>query len=321
MAMNGLVERNHRVFLIARRPGLWKGRLGGVSVYGMPFFLHLNPLSYLLCLILLKVWNIQRVISTKRSEYIVMGIVCRFLGIPHIIRLGIVRPIDNAFKTWVYGKLNNGIIVNAARTKEVLIQNPAIEPEKIHLIYNGLSGPKEGAVSGREVILSLGSLHPRKGFDRLIRAVGLLPPELRKPLVIVGEGPASEDLARLAQELGVALELPGFREDPSPYLKQAVLFALITSNEGISNALLEAMVQGIPVLTTTAGGSGEFISPGENGFFTEETPSKVAEALEAILGLPPEELRRVGEEGQKKVLSFFSLEKMVTQIEDLLQEF
>ena len=70
-----------------------------------------------------------------------MGILSRLLGIRHLIRLGIVRPIDSRYKEWVYGRLNDGIIVNASRTRDVLAESPAIEAKKVRLIYNGIPNP------------------------------------------------------------------------------------------------------------------------------------------------------------------------------------
>ena len=104
MAMNSLAARGYEVTLLCRFPGIWKGRLSGVTSLGAPLFLHLNPFSYMAAMLILGHRNIDCIISTKRAEYVVMGILSRLLGIRHLIRLGIVRPIDSRYKEWVYGR-------------------------------------------------------------------------------------------------------------------------------------------------------------------------------------------------------------------------
>ncbi|RKX89581.1 MAG: hypothetical protein DRZ90_17015 [Spirochaetes bacterium] len=323
MSMNSLSDRGHDVILLARKKYLWSGRLKGVKVHSMPFFLQLNPFSYIASFFLIVRYRVNRIISTKRAEYVVMGLLSRILGIRHLIRLGIVRNIDNRYKEWLYGKLNDGIIVNASKTRTVLLESQAIESSAVTLIYNGIPDPPEAAeIENKELfrIVSIGSLHPRKGFDRLIKGISLLPQRDRErvELVLVGEGPALLELKKLTRDTGLEHQVlfRGFLENPGKELEQSQLFALITGNEGISNALLEAMVLGIPVLTTTAGGTEDFLVDGENGFLVDDSPEAVSRRLQEIL--ISEDLKAIGLRGRTTVLDFFSIERMTDDLEKFI---
>jgi len=325
MSMNSLAERGHDVFLLARKKNIWLGRLKGVKIHSMPLFLHFNLFTSMASLFLIRRYRINRIISTKRAEYVVMGLLSRMLGTRHLIRLGIVRDIDSFYKEWIYGKLNDGIIVNATKTRAVLQKSKAIGPFAVTLIYNGIPDPPGAAEISYEEgglfrIVSVGALHPRKGFDKLIKAIALLPQKEKErvELVLVGEGPALSDLKKLARELGLEHQVffKGFLKNPEKELEQSHLFALITENEGISNALLEAMVLGLPVLSTAAGGTGDFLVDGENGFMVDASPDSVGRRLQDIINLP--DLKSIGLQGRATVLDFFSLERMADDLEAII---
>ena len=168
--------------------------------------------------------------------------------------------------------------------------------------------------------MSVGVLHPRKGFDKLISAVAVLPVEKagRVELVFVGDGPARRDLEKAAERSGLVdrVVFTGFLADAGPELERADLFALITENEGISNALLEAMSRGVPVLTTGAGGTTDFLIDGENGFLADTDPGAVASKISALMDRS--DLDDVGMRGREKVMEFFSLERMAEQLESFI---
>jgi glycosyltransferase involved in cell wall biosynthesis len=96
---------------------------------------------------------------------------------------------------------------------------------------------------------------------------------------------------------------------------------MLSDKEGISNALLEAMSFGVPVLTTDAGGAGEFVVDGDNGFLVERDASAVAKRLTQILSLPADRLRNTGENGTDTVRRLFDMNTMVNELESFLYNF
>lgn len=138
---------------------------------------------------------------------------------------------------------------------------------------------------------------------------------------MIGAGPALKRCKTLVTALGLAgvVNFTGHIEDPTAVLANANLFVLLSSHEGISNALLEAMQAGIPVYATLAGGHDEFMKDGENSFVARSrNPARVAKDLERIL--QHEQLVETGREGNRIAEQLFGLQRMGDQLEALLEQ-
>ncbi len=110
------------------------------------------------------------------------------------------------------------------------------------------------------VFLLVGSGYARKGVGRAIEALALLPPAAH--LLVVGRDRAAGRYAALARRLGVAdrVILAGAQTDPGPYYGAADAFVLPTLYDALSNAVLEALACGLPVITSDHCGAGELVA-------------------------------------------------------------
>lgn len=145
-----------------------------------------------------------------------------------------------------------------------------------------------GVSDGRLLALFVGRLVPVKNLPSLVRALHLLDPEQRPRVVLVGEGPEQAAIEALANELGVAADLyfTGERTDVDRLLQAADFLVLPSHFEGLSNALLEAMAAGCPVIATAVGGSPELVENGRTGLlFPPDDAQAFAEAI-ARMGNP-----------------------------------
>ncbi|ABI55494.1 TIGR03088 family PEP-CTERM/XrtA system glycosyltransferase [Alkalilimnicola ehrlichii MLHE-1] len=136
-------------------------------------------------------------------------------------------------------------------------------------------------------------------------------PRLR--LVLVGDGPLSERVARRLAEAGVADQawLPGARDDVAAVMRALDLFVLPSLAEGICNTVLEAMACGLPVVATEVGGNPDLVRPGETGTLVPAgDPSTLARHLQAYLD-DPERRQREGEAARARAEAVFSMEAMV----------
>lgn len=169
------------------------------------------------------------------------------------------------------------------------------------------------------VVATVGRLHEQKGHDYLLAATAKLAAEFDCTVLIAGYGPLRQKLEERAQALGVAphVRFLGYRTDVPRLLAACDLFVLPSLWEGMSNALLEAMAAGKPVVATAIDGNIEQVSPGVTGLLA---PPKDSDALaEAMLELArdPARAREMGAQGREKVRREFSLEAMTRAYVDL----
>jgi glycosyltransferase involved in cell wall biosynthesis len=173
------------------------------------------------------------------------------------------------------------------------------------------------------VVLGVGSLVPQKDFSTLIRAFAHLRRSRSARLVILGEATEAgatprrrAELRRLASELGVAedVDLPGYVEDPYPWMAQASVFVLSSTYEGFGNVLPEAMACGCPVVSTDCpSGPAEILDGGRYGRLVPVGDDRVlAEAIAATLDDPP------APEVLRQRASIFSVDRAIDQYERLV---
>jgi len=200
--------------------------------------------------------------------------------------------------------------------EEVRVRGPITQ------IYNGVDtdryAPGTDGLSVREelgipadafVVGFVGRLDAIKGLPVLAGAFARLRVEHPEAhLVIVGEGPEAH---RLRERAGAGLHMAGLRRDVPSFLRTFDVFSLASDNEGISNAILEAMAVGLPVAATRVGGNPELVLDGETGRLFERGDE---EGLYRILReylRHPELRRRHAAAARARAVESFSLQAMV----------
>jgi glycosyltransferase involved in cell wall biosynthesis len=158
-----------------------------------------------------------------------------------------------------------------------------------------------------ETAVYTGRLAAEKQVDQLIT----LWPKVREAfagaqLLILGSGPEE---ARLVQMAGEGVRFVGQVDDVAPYLQAADLFVLPSATEGLSNAMLEALATGLPVIATNVGGAADVITQQQNGWLIPAEQSTSQTWLEAILTLfSRAEMRaELGGLGRQKVVADYGL--------------
>lgn len=120
------------------------------------------------------------------------------------------------------------------------------------------------------VVLGVGSLTPQKDFPTLVRAFERVRRRREQPirLMILGEGPERERLESLLNELDLAdvAALPGFVDNPLPFMREAAVFVLSSAWEGFGNVVVESLLCGTPVVATDCpSGPAEILAGGKYG--------------------------------------------------------
>jgi glycosyltransferase involved in cell wall biosynthesis len=199
-------------------------------------------------------------------------------------------------------------------------------PEQIVAIPNGV--PTERATSTRSraqvraelgigeafMMLSTGRLAEQKGLEHLIRAASLLRPEMPSAkVVLAGDGPLAQRLAKLISDLGLEdmVTLLGFRSDVGDLLAAADLVVLPSLWEGLSISLLEAMAAGKPVVTTTLGSNREVTNNGETAVLVPpKDPVSLAAAIRT-LSTDRSRLEELGKRGREVQVERYTMRGML----------
>ncbi|MBI5740620.1 MAG: glycosyltransferase family 4 protein [Nitrospirae bacterium] len=204
---------------------------------------------------------------------------------------------------------NSGIIIaNSAMVRDDIIRHYGIDPGKMRVIYNGVDLErfrpsdrprrmeirKSLNIGTEKVILFAGADFRRKGVPTLLRAFALMKePDVR--LIIAGRQPGPEFVS-MAEGLGISGKVifRGAEKRMEELYAAADVFVLPTIYDPFSNAALEAMASGLPVVTTSSNGASELIENGVQGFKIDD-PVDAPDFAEKISVA----LRRSGEMGRQ----------------------
>ncbi|MCK4306404.1 MAG: glycosyltransferase family 4 protein, partial [Candidatus Eisenbacteria sp.] len=276
------------------------------------------------------------VILTRVRDYWLGGLAARCAGVPALLRLGVVRrPRPNYVMDRLrYGALPSALLVNAEAIRRTLMETPWMASRKIHVVYNGVDAPgrltshdkvetrKRIGVSPEEMlIVGAGRLAVEKRWNWFVDAVAdLVRSNYPVAARLLGQGGERDAiLARIHdKQLGDHFLLTGSRRDAQLWIASADIVVLPSSNEGISNVMLEAMGREVPVVATCSGGAGELFSDGRDVLMAATNDfGEFARRLERAV--KDEGLRRsIGRGGYDIVRERLTWEAMTTSLERLL---
>jgi glycosyltransferase involved in cell wall biosynthesis len=170
-------------------------------------------------------------------------------------------------------------------------------------------------------LLTVCRLVPWKGVGGLIDALQYLP---GARLIVAGDGPLRAALEQQASDRGLAPRVTFLGNVPrgaiSSLLKQATVFVLNSTYEGLPHVVLEAMAAAVPVIASDAGGTGEVVQHGRTGLlFRPGDTAALVRALRELLSDPAQaaELARRGSEAQRERFSEKACFQRTLEILDL----
>lgn len=187
-----------------------------------------------------------------------------------------------------------------------------------------------GIVPERDVFalphfIAVGRLTQQKGYDVLLRAVAqvrdLIAP---RQVWIVGDGPERESLASQSKELQIADRIVWLGELPQPQvvqlLDEAHMFLLPSRYEGMSNAGLEAMERGLPILLTRCGGLDRHIDANMGWIVPPEDANALAKALGEAVTAGPRELVEMGGHARRYAERTFDMDLIANRYLELFSQ-
>ena len=223
----------------------------------------------------------------------------KLAGVPHVIgtrrNIGYWLTPRSRRRARVANRFLDSIIANSEACRQAMIDQEGINPKSVSVVHNGIDLDKfaqihPASANGRPRRIGMvANLRPVKGPDVFIRAAALVHAKHQNTIFsMAGEGDR-ESAAALARECGIGdrLELLGTVSDIPAFLAQLDVAVLTSHSEGLSNALLEYMAAGRPIVATAVGGNVELVEDGTSGLLVPpDDPEAVARAIERLLSDP-----------------------------------
>ena len=229
------------------------------------------------------------------------------------------------------GNKANSVIIPSEGLKEYMNSVVGIQNKLMHVIHNGvdlnrfskkvsiLKKKRELNIPEDDLVIgTVGRLVSQKNIPCFLKvAKQLLVLNQKATFLIVGDGKLKNNLLSLATQMGLKHKVSflGIRNDIEEIYKILDYLLLTSGWEGLSNVLLEAMANGITVISTDVEGVREVIQSGENGFIVGI--EDVNGFVEIIRNLDMINRFRIGNNAINKIIKDFSIESMVENYENL----
>ena len=205
---------------------------------------------------------------------------------------------------------------NGIDTSKVLVQYNPIDREKIITMSKSESIIKK---QGKVRMVAVGRLVEQKGFDRLMEVCANLRDDgFEFEVIILGEGKERTKLEMLINSLQLLsiVKLPGYLSNPYSVMRTADLIVCSSRSEGFSTVLTEAMVLGVPIVSTECAGVKELFGDMKCGMIVENSTLALYQSLKQVL-INQEKLVFYKANSIKRG-SNFNLIKVMNEIQEIL---
>ncbi len=201
------------------------------------------------------------------------------------------------------------------------LANAGINTPQIHHVPNGIplaDQPRRTGVAVPRNIIWTGRFSVQKGLDVLLHAAAALKSSgLSFTLQLIGEGPEKPAIEGLARSLALGQQVQFVDQVPAESIRQLLLaadfFVLPSRYEGLSNAALEAMEAGLPIVCTDCGGIDRYLTPREGWVARVESVAHLSQQIAAALAMPAPELLAMGTAARALVEREFHLPTMAAR--------
>jgi glycosyltransferase involved in cell wall biosynthesis len=219
------------------------------------------------------------------------------------------------------------VVANCDAVRDLVVHRELVAPRRVVVIRNGLDIDRFDALRRGSLAAPL----PDTGGVPVVALVANMRHEVKRQedflvalaqvrrgvpdvaAFLVGEGARRPLLERIAKDLGLedAVFFLGGRPDVPAVLARATLGVLCSRQEGLSNAVMEGMAAGLPMVVTDAGGNSELVEDGERGYVVSPgQPEALAQAMLRVL-TDPRRARRMGEAARRFVERELTLRRMI----------
>lgn len=231
------------------------------------------------------------------------------------------------------GRCVHAAVCNSKAVAEITSRFERMPKRKIHVIYNGYPEMSCGervstfeansSAAAPDVVVGIvANLRPIKRIEDLIEAIGLLVKEgLNLKLNVIGGGDPDaymEQVKRLGLEGRV--HLLGSQPEPERHIRDFNIAVLCSETEGFSNAIIEYMRCGKPVVCTRTGGNPEIVEDGINGYLVPVGNVECLANRIRKLAENPQLREEMGKAGRSQLADKYSMKAMVTKHIELYRQ-
>lgn len=326
-------------------------RAKGIKTFNIPIERRINPIGDFISFLKLYKLIKEEKFDIVHSATSKAGFIGRAAA--HFARVGVIihtchelpqNSTRNQFLKFFYrclekiaSRWTNKIITVSKPNLDQIIKEKIASLEKISLIPNGIevkkfdipldieSKKKElGIDPGFKVIGSIGRLEPVKGHKYLLEAAQKVIKEFpRTVFLIIGQGQLKDKLAESIKAKGLEknIIMLGFREDLIEILYTLDIFVSASLWEGFGVAVAEAMICGLPVVSTAVGGIIDFVIDEKTGILVPAQDSKSLSDAIVYFIRNPKIASAIGQAAKEKIKNEFSQEEMIRKLWEVYSQY
>jgi glycosyltransferase involved in cell wall biosynthesis len=278
------------------------------------------------------------VINTHSSTDSWLAAIATRIGrrVPIVRTRHISAPVPrNPFSRWLYERGAAKVVTTGEALKRELVERNGFRAERIESVPTGIDAgrfrpgdraamrAKLGLPADATLLGIVATLRSWKGHEYLLKAMPSLPKKLH--LVVVGDGPMRDVLKNKAEELDLRVRMRvrmvGNQRDVLPWLQALDLFALPSyANEGVPQALVQAMLCGLPCVTTHVGSIGELARDEVTALVVPPRDAAALAAAISRLAEDPALRNELGAAARRHCVENYSYERMLSRMEAIYRE-
>jgi len=266
-------------------------------------------------------------------------LIARIAGVPVIISsrrdMGDLRKKRQLLAYKFVNKLVHRFIAVCNSVRDVLVNVEGIPESKITTIYNGVDlkrfnlnfksddklRRKLNISNEAFVIGNISHFRPEKDHKTFFDAIKEVKSHIRDfKVVTLGDGPLEDYYKEYCNRIGIIENVifNGSVTEVVPFISIMDIICIVPNkNEGLSNAIMEGMAMGKPIIGTCVGGNSELIVDGKTGFIIKPNDSENLAKLIIALYENPILRANMGNEGRLRIQRNFNVTRMVTEMESL----
>lgn len=334
----GLLSKGHQVAIACpiEAPIYAAATQRNIDVVGLPIAKKNIP-----ALLSLRAWltsNPVDLINTHSSiDSWIVALACRFLSAsPAVVRTRhISAPIPNNIASkWLYKHSVSRIVTTGQSIRARLIDQFSIHPSHVVSVPTGIDPDRFFPGNKALARISLGldplaryfgivaTLRSWKGHLYLLDAFASLALD-GWSLLLVGDGPMLETITTRIRELGLESKviLAGQQDNPEDWLRAMDVFVLPSyANEGVPQALLQAMFSGLPIVTTPVGAICEAVAHDETALIVGPKNSDALSNAMYALSMDGTLSARLGAAARSRAISYFTYDEMISKMETVFHQ-